>query len=167
MGMAKQSINIKADTTQYRGLLKALNEMDKDAKGQLKNDVKPIAAMMAKEIKAAAPQDPFSRQAQMVAKSVRAQKDRMPYVAVGGARKVFRNGATAGEAVFGSEFGANPGSKAGSFPNGGRRFPYRSAAKGAGNLGYWIFPTAKRLQPEIRKMWQDACNKVLDNWKRG
>lgn len=163
----KQTIHIKADLTQYRGLMKALNAMDKDAKKQLKEDVKPISQMVAKEIKIAAAHAPYPKQAMAIAKTVRAKKDRIPYVSIGGSTKVFSNGQTAGQALIGSEFGAYPNSPAGSFPNGGNKFPFRSAREGRGNAGYWIYPTAKKLQPEVTRMWKHACEKVLDNWERG
>jgi hypothetical protein len=88
----------------------------------------------------------------------------MPYITVGGARKVFRNGATAGDAIAGSEFGAYPKSTAGAFPNGGRRYPFRSPKEGRGNRGYWIFPTLKTHQATLTRLWKEAVDHVLRHW---
>jgi hypothetical protein len=70
--------------------------------------------------------------------------------------------------LFGNEFGGerNAYNSLSAFPNGGYRFPARSPREGRGNAGYWIFPTLKTLQPEIRRRWKDAVDKVMDNWAR-
>lgn len=162
----KQRITVKMDINdEVRALLKDLNQMDKDSKGELKEAVKGISAWVAADIKQAATRAPMPEQATKVARTVRAVKDRVPYIVIGGSSVAFSGGAKSGEIVIGNEFGAWPTSTNGMFPNGGRRFPYRSLREGRGNKGYWIFPTVKDKQERIAREWHAACDKVFTAWK--
>lgn len=164
----KQTIKVKMDITpEIRELLKVLNLMDKESKNELKEKVKGIAGWVAEDIKRAAASAPMAAQAMKVAQTTRANKDRVPSVTIGGSRVKFSGGAVSGDILLGSEFGADPTSQTGAFPNGGRRFPYRSPQKGQGNVGYWIYPTLRTNQPRITKEWHEAVDDVLSNWTKG
>jgi hypothetical protein len=164
----KQTIKVQMDITpEIRALFKVLNEMDAESKTELKEKVKGIAAWVAEDIKRAAANAPMSAQAMRVAKTVRANKDRVPSVTIGGSRIKFSGGAVSGDVLYGSEFGADPTSISGRFPNGGRRFPYRSPQRGQGSEGYWIYPTLRANQPRITKEWHEEVDKVLSNWTKG
>jgi hypothetical protein len=172
----KELIKVKMDITpEIRALFKRLNEMDKESKNELKDKVKPIALWVAGEIKTAASYAPMYKQALAVSESVRVSRDRVPSITIGGSKKAKvtrkkteRNPApTVGELLYGSEFGADPTSEAGAFPNGGRRFPYRSPKRGQGNEGYWIYPTLRLAQPRITREWHAEVDKVLDKWDKG
>ncbi|CAB4168354.1 hypothetical protein UFOVP1654_6 [uncultured Caudovirales phage] len=168
MEMANDKITIKPDLSDYRGLLKAISKMDKDSQGALKGEVASISSWTAQGMAMAAYSAPMSRQSVIVASTIRANKDRIPNVTIGGSKGRASGGANAGQLLFGNEFGSDrniKGSK-GSFPNGGYRFPDRSPSQGRGNAGYWIFPTLKAMQPEITRRWLDAVTKVMDNWAR-
>ena len=169
MAEGRTKITIKPDLSDYRGLLKAISAMDKDAQGALKNDVSIISAWTAKGIQQAGYAHPlYPRQAAIVAATVRPAKDRVPTVYVGGGKGRVSGGANAGQLLFGNEFGGERNAKnsQSAFPNGGYRFPPRTAREGRGNTGYWIFPTLKAMQPEIKRRWFEAVNKVMDNWAR-
>ena len=168
MDMANDKITIKPDLSDYRGLLKAISQMDKDSQTVLKTDVASISAWTAQGMAYAAYGAPMARQAVIVASTIRANKDRVPNITIGGSKGRASGGANSGQLLFGNEFGSDrniKGSK-GLFPNGGYRFPDRSPREGRGNAGYWIFPTLKAMQPEIRRRWFNAIEKVLDNWAR-
>lgn len=169
MAEGKRTITIKPDLGDYRGLLKALSAMGKDANGQLKNDVYSISAWTAGAIKTSAYVGArFPAQAAIVAATVRPARDRVPTIYIGGGKGRASGGANAGQLLFGNEFGSDRNLKGslGSFPNGGYKFPERTDREGRGNVGYWIFPTLKVAQPEIKKRWQQAVVQVLDNWAR-
>jgi hypothetical protein len=164
----KQTIKVRMDITpEIRALLKALNEMDNESKNALKEKVKGIAAWVAEDIKRAAATAPMPKQATRVAQTTRANKDRVPSVTIGGSRVKFSGGAVSGDVLYGSEFGADPTSISGKFPNGGRRFPYRSPQRGQGSQGYWIYPTLRANQPRITREWHEAVDDVLSNWTKG
>jgi hypothetical protein len=172
----KQTIKVQMDITlEIRELFKRLNEMDAESKTVLKERVKGISGWVAQEIKTAASYAPMYKQALLVAETVRVSKDRVPSITIGGSKKakVTRKrtegnpAPSVGELLYGSEFGANPTSEAGAFPNGGRRFPYRSPKRGQGNEGYWIYPTLRLAQPRITREWHEEVDKVLNNWTKG
>lgn len=162
----RTTVSIKPDQSQLRGLYAAFRAMDKDSQVKLKNDVSLISAWSAGEIKQGAFNAPMTAQSIRVSETVRANKDRIPNVTIGGSRTRFSGGAVSGQVLFGNEFGANPQGKA-AFPNGGRRFPFRSPSQGRGNTGYWIFKSLKAIQPEITHRWKYAVTQVLDNWNKG
>lgn len=162
----RTTVSIKPDQSQLRGLYAAFRAMDDDSKTKLKNDVSLISAWSAGEIKSSAFGAPMSQQALKVAETVRPNKDRIPNITIGGSKSRFSGGAVSGQVLFGNEFGANPQGKA-AFPNGGRRFPFRSPSQGRGNAGYWIFKTLKSIQPEVTHRWKSAVTDVLNNWNKG
>jgi hypothetical protein len=171
MGMAESrtSITVRPDLSDYRGLLKALNQIDKESQYVLKDEVYAISAWTAQGIKQAAFAHPFyPKQAAVVAATIRPARDRVPTVYIGGSKGRASGGANAGQLLFGNEFGGNRNAfgNLSAFPNGGYRFPPRTAREGRGNKGYWIFPTLKAMQPEIKKRWFRAVNEVMDLWAR-
>ena len=169
MAESRTTITVKPDLSDYRGLLKALNAMGKEAQVGLKDDVQSISAWTAQGIQQAAYSHPYyPRQAIIVAQTVRAARDRVPTVYVGGTKGRASGGANAGQLLFGNEFGGdrNAFGNLTAFPNGGYRFPPRTSREGRGNKGYWIFPTLKAMQPEIKKRWFAAVEQVLDLWAR-
>ena len=170
MANTKETIKFQPDLRELRGLLKALNTMEKEANVELKDDVQGITMWMGNEIKQAAYAHPFyPRQAAVIAPTVKGNRDRIPNVTIGGSRGRASGGANAGQLLFGNEFGGDRnafGNKT-AFPNGGYRFPPRSPRLGRGNEGYWIFPTLRANQPEITKRWIKAVEKVFDNWNYG
>lgn len=127
--------------------------MDKEANTDLRNEVSSISKWSAQGIIASSYEAPYPDQAARVASTVRANRDRIPNVTIGGAKGRYSGGAVAGMTLFGSEFGAR-----GTFPNGGRRFPFKD------KRGLWIYKALREMQPEITRRWKQAVDKVLDNW---
>jgi len=165
----RTSMTIKPDIKDYRELLKALNLMDKEAQFELKNEVYSISSWVAQGIKQAASGHEFyPRQAEVVASTIRAARDRLPTIYIGGSKGRASGGANAGQLLFGNEFGGNRNAYGNltAFKNGGYRFPRRTDREGRGNKGYWIFPTLKGQQKDILEMWKTATRKVMDNWAR-
>lgn len=164
----KQTIRVKMDMNQeLRDMLNDLKKMDNESQNQLKDEVSAISKWTAQGIIQKSYNAPMPAQAAIVAQTVKANRDRVPNVTIGGARgRKASGGASAGELLVGNEFGAYPTSKNGAFPNGGRRFPYRSEREGRGNAGYWIFPALREMQPEISKRWWNAADKIFRHWQR-
>jgi hypothetical protein len=161
MVMAERTtFKIEPDRRQLRDLYKAFREMDEGAKKALKDDVTSISAWSATELKTSYTMNPYPAQAQKVAATIRANKDRIPNVTIGGNKGLFSGGAKSGQVLFGSEFGGPA-----PFANGGRRFPDRSPAQGRGNEGYGIFKKLKEIQPRITREWKDAVTRhVIKKW---
>lgn len=170
MADTRDRIVVKPDLRELRDLLKALNAMDKESQLTLKNKVQDISAFAAKAIVQAGQAHSFMpRQAAIVVKTVKANRDRIPNVTIGGSRGRASGGANAGQLLFGNEFGGDRNTKgtATAFPNGGFKFPERSDREGRGNAGYYIFPTLKAIQPDIVTMWINAVDSVYKNWQKG
>jgi hypothetical protein len=166
----RETIKIQPDLRQLRGLLKVLNTMEKEANVELKDDVQSITMWMAGAIEQAGYAHPiYPKQAAIVARTVKGNRDRLPNVTIGGGKGRVSGGANAGQLLFGNEFGGdrNAFGNKNAFPNGGYRFPARTERVGRGNRGYWIFPTLRANQPEITRKWITAVEKVLDNWNYG
>jgi hypothetical protein len=170
MAEQRQTIKITPDIRELRGLLKALNAMYYDSQHALKDEVQSISAWTATNIQQAAfGFSPMPKQAAIVAATVRANRDRLPTVTIGGSKGRVSGGANAGQLLFGNEFGGNRNAygSVSAFKNGGYKFPPRTSRSGRGNTGYCIFPTLKAMQPEITHKWKTAVEKVLSDWSKG
>jgi hypothetical protein len=156
----KVTVKIQPDQSDLRGLYKAFRDMDEGAKQSLKDEVTSISAWSATELQSSYTMNPYPAQAQKVAATIRANKDRIPNVTIGGNKNRFSGGAVSGQILFGSEFGGPA-----PFENGGRRFPERSAPQGRGNMGYGIFKKLKEIQPELTRRWKMSVEKhVIKAW---
>lgn len=156
----KVTVRIQPDQSDLRGLYRAFRKMDDNSKQSLKDEVTSISAWSASEMQLSYNLNPYPAQAQKVAATIRANKDRIPNVTIGGSKGRFSGGAVSGQVLFGSEFGGPA-----PFANGGRRFPDRSPSAGRGNIGYGIFATLKRIQPELTRRWKEAVDKnIIKVW---
>lgn len=156
----KSTVKIQPDSRDLRNLYKAFREMDEGSKKALKDDVTSISAWSATELQSSYTMNPYPAQAQKVAATIRANKDRIPNVTIGGSKGRFSGGAVSGQVLFGSEFGGPA-----PFANGGRRFPERSDSQGRGNVGYGIFKKLKEIQPTLTARWKNAVERqVLKKW---
>ena len=169
----------KATTIQFRvrgnelAELKAkFAKMSKDAQVDLRQEAVRIAERVATRIGFASASSIYPSQAQLERNSIRVNKDRIPSITIGGtatarvARKATPGNPKpkVGELLFGNEFGAYLDGPNNAFPNGGHRFPARSAPQGRGSRGYWIFPTLRQAQPEITRDYHNAVDHILNSW---
>ena len=156
----RTTVKIEPDRRDLKGLYKAFREMDEGSKLALKDEVTSISAWSATELQSSYTMNPYPAQAQKVAATIRANKDRIPNVTIGGSKGRFSGGARSGQVLFGSEFGGPA-----PFANGGTRFPERSASNGRGNVGYGIFKKLKEIQPTLTARWKDAVTRhVIKKW---
>jgi hypothetical protein len=86
-------------------VLKALSQMDKEAQLQLKDDVHAISKWTAQGIIYSSYGAFMPAQAAIVAQTVRANRDRLPNVTIGGSKGRASGGANAGQLLYGNEFG--------------------------------------------------------------
>ena len=160
MAADRSTVKIQPDSRDLRNLYKAFREMDEGSKKALKDDVTSISAWSATELQSSYTMNPYPAQAQKVAATIRANKDRIPNVTIGGSKGRFSGGAVSGQVLFGSEFGGPA-----PFANGGRRFPERSDSQGRGNVGYGIFKKLKEIQPTLTARWKQAVEQqVFKKW---
>jgi hypothetical protein len=103
---------------------------------------------------------PNRRQAIESARGLRARPDRVPIVKLSGSSNFVSNSrpnrrrsknVTRGDVFFGSEFGSDRF----------RQFPARSPKFGAGNRGYWFWPTIEEMSEDIRNEYLRALDRIL------
>lgn len=158
------NVTLKVDDKDLLALLKAMNVMDKESQTTLKREVYKISEMTATALRFGA----ISKRQKIIANTIRPRWDRMPMVSIGGTKKMSSRArygdksGTVGDAMFGVEFGA----KQPFLRNGGRSFPVRSVPYGTkgGTRGYWIFPTLRKIQPDIKRRWYQAVDDVIEVW---
>jgi len=154
----KESIGVRLRFEGLNETLAAFKTLDKEASKAAKVEATKIAEMLAARIRAKAPND---KRYQNLAVSVRAGRDRVPVIYIGGrATPRVSGGGGPRELVIGMEFGADQNG-----PN-GWRFPPRTPKLGRGNAGYWIYPTARANQSDIIKMWFEAMDNIIAEWSR-
>jgi len=162
------TVKLELEEDDYRTLMAAFRTMPKEAQDQLRVTNKRMVGNLVQKIQTAAVYAPNPAQARIVARSLKANKDRVPSITVGGSRKapVSRRATannpkpTYGELLFGTEFGAvQPGPN--TFPQGGRKFPAYSGRFKSGSRGYFIFPTLRKAQPQIRRDFLATVDKII------
>jgi guanyl-specific ribonuclease Sa len=164
----KIKIDVQMDAHDKKMLFAAFKTMPKEAQDVLRKETQKLVGVLAEEMKTRAATAPNPQQAMLLARSIKANKDRVPSITVGGARKVpVKRKKTPGspqptnsDFLFGAEFGVRQGGP-GSFKQGGRKFAAYSGRMGKGSRGYFIFPTLRKNQEKIRRDYLETVYKLL------
>ena len=77
-------------------------------------------------------------------------------ISIGFARQRLSGGASTQQLWGGLEFGA-PANK---YP----QFPRWSGQYGKGSRGWFIYPTLRKIQPELTNKWEQAVNQIIKKW---
>ena len=147
---------ISYDRRELRSIITAFKAMDDEAIEQAKSESSALATYAANEIKRTALGRQVSGEAvRRVAEGVRISKSsKIGEFSYGFASQRFSGGGTTQMLWPGLEFGSNRY----------RQFPKRTPNKGRGNAGYFIYPTLRRIQPELVRQWEEAFSKILKKW---
>jgi len=139
-----------------RDILKAFKVMDDQATEEARIQSAALATYAAEEIKTAARgRTKSGKVAQRVADGVSISKSsKIGEFKYGFARQKFSGGATTQSLWGGVEFGSNKF----------KQFPTYSGRQGRGSRGWFIYPTLRRIQPELINKWEAAYNRILDKW---
>jgi hypothetical protein len=73
---------------------------------------------------------------------------------LGFASQRFSGGGSTQKLWTGYEFGSNRY----------RQFPSWSGRYGAGSRGWFIYPTLRKIQPELTKKWELVANSIIKKW---
>jgi hypothetical protein len=154
-GRAAQGIHLTIRIDGAQATLKALRDLPKEASNELRDAAQGLSEKMARWVIAAGQAE--GRQASLLTGTVKAKRDRLPYMVVGGTKRIGHAWPGAGRApayqlLFGSEFGASTG-------HGFK--PHR------GKVGYWVFPTIEHHEGEIAREWERAADHVVDRFSHG
>jgi hypothetical protein len=143
----------KAD---LRDLYKAFKLMDAQATEEARTQSAALAYFASEEIKAAAgSRTKGTKAAQRIADGVSISKSsKIGEFSYGFARQKFSGGATTQALWGGYEFGSNKF----------KQFPEYSGRQGRGSRGWFIYPTLRRIQPELINKWEVAFDRILKEW---
>jgi hypothetical protein len=134
--------------------LKSLRVIGKEGQADLRLEVQKVAEKHADALRSAASSSSDSR-IRGQAQSIKAAKDRVPTVTLGGAKKVavsrLGEPPKAHEVLFGTEFGAEAGG-----PN-DWRFPPKAKT-------YWLFETLKGRQKDLIADYQKVVDDIVKKW---
>lgn len=156
---AKQALTVNLSISGLRPTLAAFRELPKDANDELRDRSRELAETLAARITAAAQGD--RGQARLLARTVKATRDRVPVVQAGGTRKLGRHRVPAWALLFAAEFGMNARSgwyAAARYDGEAGRSQYKPHT---GTRGYWFFPTAREFEPEIASEWRQAADAII------
>jgi hypothetical protein len=134
----------------YKEAVAAFRKLPREASDEIRLASGRIADQEAAAIRSAAS---GNRQAAAAAATMRVRKDRFPAMVIGGARKVTAT-ASAGDLLFGAEFGAAATTPGGFRPHTGTR-------------GYFLYPTLRRDSTRMWAEWLEAAEKVVTAFDRG
>ena len=150
------SETIAYSRTDIRDILKAFKVMDVQATEEARIQSNALATYAAEEIKTAARgRTKSGKVAQRVADGVSISKSsKIGEFKYGFARQKFSGGANTQTLWGGVEFGSNKF----------KQFPTYSGRQGRGSRGWFIYPTLRRIQPELINKWEAAYNRILDKW---
>ena len=139
-----------------RDILKAFKVMDDQATEEARIQSAALATYAAEEIKTAARgRTKSGKVAQRVADGVSISKSsKIGEFKYGFARQKFSGGANTQTLWGGVEFGSNKF----------KQFPTYSGRQGRGSRGWFIYPTLRRVQPELINKWQEAFSRIIKEW---
>lgn len=147
---------ITYDRRELRSIISAFKAMDDESVEAAKRESSALATYAANEIRRTSLSRTVSGEAvRRVADGVRVSKSsKIGEFSYGFASQRFSGGGTTQILWPGLEFGSNRY----------RQFPRRTPAKGRGNAGYFIYPTLRKIQPELIRQWQEAFDRILKKW---
>jgi hypothetical protein len=149
------SEKVALDQTELRAVFKALKNMGEEANDEAKRQSGALAEFAKAEITQTANSVNSRNVAGRIASGSRVKKSsRIGEITFGFASQKFSGGATTKDIWGGSEFGSNKY----------KQFPVWSGREGRGSKGWFIYPTLRRIQPEIVARWTASFDKILKEW---
>jgi len=147
---------IAYNKSDLRDIYKAFKAMDEQATEEARTQSAALAYFASEEIKQAAKTRTKSgKAAQRIADGVSISKSsKIGEFSYGFARQKFSGGATTQTLWGGMEFGSNKF----------KQFPSYSGRQGRGSRGWFIYPTLRRIQPELIKKWEVAFDRIVKEW---
>jgi hypothetical protein len=147
---------IAYNKSDLRDLYKAFKLMDEQATEEARTQSSALATYASEEIKTAARgRTKSGKVAQRVADGVSISKSsKIGEFRYGFARQKFSGGATTQTLWGGVEFGSNKF----------KQFPTYSGRQGRGSRGWFIYPTLRRIQPELINKWQEGFSRIIKEW---
>jgi hypothetical protein len=143
------------DKAELRGVFKALKGMDEAATEEARIQSGALAEFARREVIGTASGLQSRAVAGRIADGAKVKKSsKIGEITYGFAQQKFSGGATTKDIWGGSEFGSNKY----------KQFPVWSGREGRGSKGWFIYPTLRRIQPQIVREWTAAFSRILKVW---
>jgi hypothetical protein len=144
---------IAYDKAELRGIIRAFKAMDEAAADKAKAVSNNLATYVQRNIFEAA--GDRGTVASRIAQGSRVVKSsKVGEISYGFVSQKFSGGGTTQQLWGGEEFGSNKF----------KQFPIWSGRYGRGSRGWFIYPTLRKLQPEILSRWNTAFSEILKEW---
>lgn len=147
---------IAYDKQELNAIIRAFKVMDDEAVAQAKATSHGLADYASAQIRQAG----YSRTknaagVRRIVDGVKVSKtSKVGELSYGFANQKFSGGGTTRKLWGGLEFGSNR------LP----QFPQYSGRQGRGSRGWFIYPTLRKIQPELVKQWEEAFSKIINKW---
>jgi hypothetical protein len=162
--MASESLAVHINVSGVRQTLRAFSKLPKEANDQLRDASLDISKDLAGDVAAAGAAR--GGQAALMARTVKAVRDRVPAITAGGSTRVGRHAMPAHMLLFASEFGMNRRSgwyaAAQYRRSDGRQYPPH-----LGRHSYWFFSTVDDHSADATRRWEHAADAVVRAFGRG
>jgi hypothetical protein len=169
------SFRIEVEPIALRNLLSTLNALPKEVQGSVRDAAQPLSKRLAGQLMMFGGSSP-TPQTKLVLLSMLTPRDRLIRVDIGGPKKVGRqyggessksgkgkkvrqSAASAGELLWGSEYGSHPG-----IDQAGRRYTNRFKAPRKAS-GYWINPAVDYYTPIVAKEYIEIVERIIKESK--
>ena len=144
---------IAYNKSDLRGVTRAFKAMGDEAILQAKEESSALATFVQRNIFEAA--GSRGTVASRIAQGSRVSKSsKIGEISYGFVSQKFSGGATTQMLWGGEEFGSNKY----------KQFPIWSGREGRGSRGWFIYPTLRKLQPEILDKWEASFADILKEW---
>jgi hypothetical protein len=151
--MADDSLAL--DKAQLSSLFKAFKGMDEQAIEEAKRQAGALADFAKTEIEGTASSLNSAPVASRIATGSKVKKSsKIGELTFGYTNQKFSGGADTKTLWGGSEFGSNKF----------KQFPVWSGKEGRGSRGWFIYPTLRRIQPQIVAKWTESFDKIMKEW---
>jgi hypothetical protein len=145
---------VALDQTELRQVFKALKNMGEEANEEAKRQSGALAEFARAEVIEASTKT-RNKVDDRIAQGSRVKKSsRIGEITYGFASQKFSGGATTKSIWGGAEFGSNKF----------KQFPVWSGRQGRGSRGWFIYPTLRKIQPQIVARWTESFDKILKEW---
>jgi hypothetical protein len=151
--MARDAISY--DKNELRAIVRSFKAMDDQALKQAKEATSELATYVQGKIKNAASTRTRNLVDNRVADGSKVSKSsKIGEISFGFAGQKLSGGATTQQIWGGVEFGSNKY----------KQFPVWSGREGRGSRGWFIYPTLRRVQPDIVKKWEQSFSKIVKEY---
>ena len=147
---------VALDQTELRTVFKALRNMGVEANDEAKRQSGALAEFARAEVIQTASRGNNTKVSGRIAQGSKVKKSsRIGEITYGFASQKFSGGGNTKLLWGGTEFGSNKD----------RQFPVWSGrGPNGGSKGWFIYPTLRRIQPQIVAKWTESFTKILKEW---